>query len=96
MATTDAGTTFDELADLVEESRDAWREYQATIENLMPAMRHSPSNGIAHEVRRIEAYGALVGRDEGMGQSMEGWLDEIADEIRIERDAADMAEGDAR
>ena len=86
-------TDFDTLADLTEEAHEAWRDYQAKVETLMSAMRHSPSNGIAHQVRRIEAYGALGGRDEGMGQSMDGWLDEIADEIRSERDAG---EGDAR
>ena len=93
--TTAAGTSLDKLADLLEDAREAWSEYQERVEDLMREMRHSASNGIAHQVRRIEAYGALGGRDEGMGQSMVGWLDEIADEIRIERDAADMEEGDA-
>ena len=40
-------------------------------------MRRCPSPEVQHELRRVEAYDALVGRDEGMGYSMTSWLEEI-------------------
>ena len=95
--TTTAESTAEQLLELQEllaKARDAWAFFQADVEALKQAMAQTPE--LAGELRRIEAYGALVGRDEGMGQSMEGWLDEIAEEIRIGYDAANMQEGDAR
>jgi hypothetical protein len=40
-------------------------------------MRRCRSSEVQWELQRVEAYDALVGRDEGMGMSMAGWLDEI-------------------
>ena len=96
MATTTESTAEQlfELQELLAKARDAWAFFQADVAALKDAMHTIPE--MEPQLRRIEAYGALVGRDEGMGQSMEGWLDEIAEEIRIGYDAANMQEGDAR
>ncbi len=72
----------DDVLDAVETARAAWAAYQARVDELKQALRESVNPALALELRRIEAYGALVGRDEGMGQSMEGWLDEIEQAAR--------------
>ena len=66
-----------EVHDAVTAARAAWDEYRARVDELKQALRESVHPALALELRRIEAYDALVGRDEGMGMSMEGWLDEI-------------------
>ncbi len=58
-------------------ARAAWDEFQERVVDLKAAMRRCPSSAVQHELRRVEAYDALVGRDEGMGYSMTTWLDEI-------------------
>ena len=87
-------TTLDEIAELLADVREVWGEFQEQVDQLKAAMRRSPALHL--QLERIEAYGALEGRDEGAGQSMEGWLDEIAAEIEIEKSAAEMDEEDAR
>jgi hypothetical protein len=72
----------DEVLDAVEAARAAWTEYQERVAELQQALRASDHPGLRFELRRIEAYAALIGRDEGMGQSMEGWLDEIEQAAR--------------
>ena len=73
----------DEVIDAVEAAREAWQEYLERVDDLKSAMRRSERPEVRFELERVEAYDALVGRDEGMGQSMAGWLDEI------ERSASD-------
>ncbi len=63
-------------------ARTAWEEYEERVDDLKQALRESAHLGLALELRRIEAYDALVGRDEGMGRSMSGWLDEIEQAAR--------------
>ncbi len=70
--------TNDEVREAVAAAREAWNEYQervAELKQVLLANRRDPA--IAFELERIQAYDALVGRDEGMGISMAGWLDEI-------------------
>jgi hypothetical protein len=69
----------DEVLGAVEAARAAWTEYQERVAELKQALRASDHPGLRFELERIEAYAALVGRDEGMGMSMAGWLDEIAE-----------------
>ena len=71
-----------EVLDAVEAARTAWAEYQERVDELKRALRASTHPGLAFELQRILAYDALVGRDEGMGQSMDGWLDEIEQAAR--------------
>jgi hypothetical protein len=69
----------DEVLDAVAAARAASTEYQERVAELKQALRSSQHPGLAFERRRIEAYAALVGCDEGMAMSMAGWLDEIAE-----------------
>ena len=69
--------TADEVIDAAEAAREAWQEYLERVDDLKAAMRASDRQEVRFELERVEAYDALVGRDEGMGQSMAGWLDEI-------------------
>jgi hypothetical protein len=67
-----------EVLDAVEAARAAWDVFGERIDALKHALRASTHPALTLELRRIEAYDALVGRDEGLGMSMAGWLDEIA------------------
>jgi len=67
----------DEVIDAVAAARDAGAEFQERVHELKAAMRRCELPEVRHELVRVEAYDALVGRDEGMGISMAGWLDEI-------------------
>ena len=86
--------TTDEIGEILADARNAWADFQELVATLKAGMRQHPD--LVPQLERIEAYGALVGRDEGAGQSMEGWLDEIADELAIVASAESMEEGDAR
>ena len=77
-----AGVDTSEVLDALEAARDAWGEYQERVHQLKRALRVSDHPGLRFELARVEAYDALVGRDEGMGQSMAGWLDEIEEAVR--------------
>ena len=78
------GSAMDATAvlDAVEAARLAWHPYQQTVNGLKGALRASDLPGLAFELQRIAAYDALAGGDEGMGQSMDGWLDEIEQAAR--------------
>jgi hypothetical protein len=69
-------TDTDTVADALEEARHAWSEWQDAWTNLQQAMR---SAGMT--TARIDAYRVGTGYDEGGGQSLEGWLDEIEDAL---------------
>jgi hypothetical protein len=69
----------DEVLDAVAAPRAAWTEDQERVAKLQHALRASDHPGLRFELERNEAYAALVGRDEGVGMSMAGWLDEIAE-----------------
>ena len=77
-----SATDASDVLDAVEAARIAWHAYQQMVRELKGALRASAHPGLAFELKRIEAYDALVGRDEGMGQSMDGWLDEIEQAAR--------------
>ena len=66
-----------EVLEAVGAAREAWDEYLESVDELKAAMRRCQASEIQWELQRVEAYDALVGRDEGMGMSMAGWLDEI-------------------
>ena len=66
-----------EVRDTAVAARDAWEEYLERAGDLKRAMRRSGRASIQWELQRVEAYDALVGRDEGMGMSMGEWLDRI-------------------
>jgi hypothetical protein len=84
-----------ELDELVAKARDAWAFFAADVAALKEALRRTATPALAAELRRIEAYGALEGRDEGLGHTMTDWLDEIADVIASGRAAAEMEDEDA-
>ena len=68
--------TATELRDGLEEVREAWHtwidrwtEYQQTLSRS------------GYNTYRLDAYQVGIGRDEGGGQSLEGWLDEIGSDL---------------
>ena len=75
--------TRDAVADALEAARKAWSDWQDAWAGVQRAMR---SAGIS--TTRIEAYRVGTGYDEGGGQSLEGWLDEIEDSLRRDRSPA--------
>ena len=77
--------TTDETMDALIDARKAWDAWQEAWADLKRTMRAADLSTV-----RIEAYQAGTGYDEGGGQSMEGWLDEI--EQQIDQAYADQAE----
>lgn len=71
-----------DVIDAVEAARAAWHAYQERVDALKEVLRATTHPGLAFELARILAYDALVGRDEGMGRSMAGWLDAIEQAAR--------------
>ena len=61
-----------ELRDELEEVRAAWQEWTDRWTEYQRTLRHAGYNTF-----RLDAYQVGVGSDEGGGQSMVGWLDEI-------------------
>ena len=70
--TTDTST----VADALEDARRAWSDWQDAWAAVQRAMRAADMS-----TDRIDAYRVGTGYDEGGGQSMEGWLDEIEDAL---------------
>jgi hypothetical protein len=68
--------TTDTVADALEEARRAWADWQDAWTNVQQAMRAADMS-----TARIEAYRVGTGYDEGGGQSLDGWLDEIEDAL---------------
>ena len=68
--------TRDAVYDALEEARQAWSDWQEAWTGVQRAMR---SAGMS--TARIDAYRVGTGYDEGGGQSLEGWLDEIEDAL---------------
>lgn len=66
-----------EVVDAVEAAREAWIAFQSAVDELQGVMRRSSNPDVAFDVVRQDAYGAFRGRDEGMGVSLEAWLDSI-------------------
>jgi hypothetical protein len=64
--------TAQELRNGLEEVREAWRTWTDRWSEFHRTLRHG-----GYDTYRLDAYGVGVGRDEGGGQSLEGWLDEI-------------------
>ena len=64
------------VADALEEARRAWSDWQEAWTGVQRAMR---SAGLS--TARIDAYRVGTGYEEGGGQSMEGWLDEVEKDI---------------
>ncbi len=69
--------TRDAVADALEDARRAWTDWQEAWTSVQQAMR---SAGMSTD--RIEAYRVGSGYDEGGGQSLEGWLDEIEADLQ--------------
>jgi hypothetical protein len=70
-----------ELRDEFEEVRAAWQEWTDLWTEYQRTLRHAGYN-----TYRLDAYQVGVGSDEGGGQSMEGWLDEIESDLMAEPD----------
>ena len=68
--------TRDAVAEALEDARQAWRDWQAAWTGVQTSMRAA---GLS--TSRIDAYRVGTGFDEGGGQSLEGWLDEIEREV---------------
>ncbi len=66
----------DERRDALEDVREAWREWSETWQAFQRTLRHAGYN-----TYRLDAYLVGTGSDEGGGQSMEGWLDEIGADL---------------
>jgi hypothetical protein len=61
-----------ELRNELEEVRGAWADWVDRWTQYQQTLRHAGYNTF-----RLDAYQVGVGSDEGGGQSMVGWLDEI-------------------
>ena len=70
-----------ELRDELEEVRAAWQEWIDRWTEYQRSLRHA-----GYKTYRLDAYQVGVGRDEGGGQSLEGWLDEIEADLMAESD----------
>ena len=68
-----------ELRDELEDVREAWREWTESWEAFQRTLRHAGYN-----THRLDAYQVGMGTDEGGGQSMEGWLDQIEADLMDE------------
>jgi hypothetical protein len=66
----------DRARDALASARDAWDAWQEAWRDLVGAMRIAGISTV-----RIDAYRVGSGYDEGGGQSLEGWLDEIEDAL---------------
>jgi hypothetical protein len=66
--------TRDAVADALDDARRAWSDWQDAWTGVQRAMRAAGMS-----TARIDAYRVGTGYDEGGGQSLEGWLDEIED-----------------
>jgi hypothetical protein len=64
--------TAEELRDELEEVREAWREWTDRWEEFQTSLRQA-----GYKRDRLDAYRVGTGSDEGGGQSLAGWLDEI-------------------
>ncbi len=85
MAVVDLGQVGEERADCFANAdaigrvalvREAWCEFQALFDALKDELDGFGNAG-RFERSRLEAYAVGTGRDEGMGISLEGFLDEI-------------------
>jgi hypothetical protein len=72
-----------ELRDELEEVRAAWQEWIDRWTEFQRTLRHAGYN-----TYRLDAYQVGIGSDEGGGQSLEGWLDEIESDLMAEPDEA--------
>lgn len=68
-----------ELRDELEEVRAAWQEWIDRWTEYQRTLRHAGYN-----TYRLDAYQVGTGSDEGGGQSLEGWLDEIESDLMAE------------
>jgi len=75
--------TAQELRDGLEEVREAWQQWTDRWAEYQRTLRHAGYN-----TYRLDAYQVGVGRDEGGGQSMEGWFSEIESDLMGESDEA--------
>ena len=65
-----------ELRDELEMTRVAWSDWLERWEDFRRRLHHGGYN-----TYRLDAYQVGSGSDEGGGQSMEGWLDEIESDL---------------
>jgi hypothetical protein len=72
--------TAQELRDELEEVREAWGSWTDRWSQFQSTLSRS-----GYDTFRLDAYGVGTGSDEGGGQSLEGWLDEI--EADLAKDA---------
>ena len=61
-----------DLRNELEEVRGAWADWMERWEEYQRTLRRAGYNTF-----RLDAYGVGRGTDEGGGQSMVGWLDEV-------------------
>ncbi len=66
--------------DALATAREAWDAWQDAWRDLIDAMQP-----VGISTVRIDAYRVGTGYDEGGGQSLEGWLDEIEQQIDATR-----------
>ena len=75
------------LRDELEDVRGAYSEWIEKWEAFGRTLRHGGYN-----TYRLDAYKVGMGTEEGGGQSMEGWLDEIEADLMKSGDESDDAE----
>ena len=78
--------------DALEEARLAWAKWRSAWGDVQSAMEQAGMS-----TNRIEAYRVGSGYDEGGGQSMEGWMDEVqqkVDEAAMTEEEKAQAEDD--
>jgi hypothetical protein len=69
-------TSRDEAAEALTVARDAWQTWRCAWDELVARLHHASVS-----TARLDAYRVGTGYDEGGGQSLEGWLDEIERQI---------------
>ena len=82
--------TAQELREQLDEVREAWREWSDRWEEFGTRLRHA-----GYSTYRLDAYRVGTGFDEGGGQSMEGWLEEVDTDLAKEATPSTCAGADS-
>jgi len=83
--------TASELRDELEEVREAWQSWTDRWTEFQSSLSRS-----GYDTYRLDAYRVGTGFDEGGGQSLEGWLDEIDTDLAKDATASACAGSDGR
>ena len=83
--------TAQELRDELDEVREAWQQWTDRWSEFESTLSRS-----GYDTCRLDAYQVGIGRDEGGGRSLEGWLDEIDSDLTKDATPSTCAGSDGR